>query len=164
MGFHALDDLLTIHPGILQKQAVRLKNHAWSTESALNGAMVNECPLDRMEFSVLRQSLDGDHLFTRDILNAVMTGSNGFFVDDNGARPALLAPAAVFDPGQLQIGSKDPEKLSLSFRGDAYRTVIQLEMDGLVHRLPLSVSENPTIGTGFRLSQSRAFSNQSFQL
>ncbi len=63
---HAIDDFLPARLGIAQQKTVRVENHAWGAEAALESIVLCERFLDRMQLAVLCQSLDGENLLAFD--------------------------------------------------------------------------------------------------
>jgi hypothetical protein len=96
--------------------------------------MLHEGSLQRVKRSVVRKSLYGKNLFSRDILDRVSAGSDRFIVDDDGAYTALALAAAELGAGQFQVRAQHPEEIALAVRGYAYGTVVELETNGLIHR------------------------------
>jgi hypothetical protein len=59
------------------QQTVGVENHARRTEAALEGIMLDEGLLKRMQVSIVRQSFDGENLCPADVSGWIDTGANG---------------------------------------------------------------------------------------
>jgi hypothetical protein len=66
---HAFDDLRPTEFGISEKQAIGFQDHARRAEATLDGPMLNERFLQRMEFSVIYQSFNGDDFLSGNVFD-----------------------------------------------------------------------------------------------
>jgi hypothetical protein len=110
-----------------------LKDHARRAETALKGAVLHKCFLEWMKLSFICKAFDRDYFFPRDVLYRVLAGSHSFFVDNYSACATLAVAAAEFGSRKPQIRAQYPEERSLTIRGDAYGTIVQLETNRLLH-------------------------------
>ena len=83
------------------QQAFHRHDHAGGAEAALEGLVLEECLLHRIEVAVLRETFDGGHCFVFDVAREGEAGADGPAVDEHGAG-AADADAATFD-GALEM-------------------------------------------------------------
>jgi hypothetical protein len=133
---HAVDDFLPTRLGITQQKTIRIENHAGRAEAALESIMFCKRLLDRMQFSVNGQPLDGKNLLVFDTADGKHARAKSHAVDDDRTRTAKTFPAAVLRSCQTQIGAQDPQKGTLRIGVYAYGFVIELEGNFLVHIEP----------------------------
>ena len=136
VAFHALDDLLPGGLGIAIQEAVGAEDHARRAESALEGIVLDEGLLKRMQVAVLGQSFDGDDLSSIGVSHRIETRSHGPVVHQDRAGPALGLAAAELGARQTQVGAQDPQERAPSVRGHADRFAIEFEGDCLCHVEP----------------------------
>jgi len=86
------------------------QNHARSAVAALQSVSFQESFLHRMQFAVLRQTLNGRDFFAGHHRHARHAGSDGRAFDQDGARAALSLAAPVFGAGELEFVAENPEQ------------------------------------------------------
>jgi hypothetical protein len=118
------------------QETVALEDHSRRAEAALDCPVLHESFLQRMQLPVFSQALDSKHFLSRDILERVPAGSNGFSVDDHGACPAMALTATELGAGESHLCAQHPEERSFTIRRYANRTAVEPETNGLFHRLP----------------------------
>jgi hypothetical protein len=69
----------------------------------LEGIVVHEGFLERVEFSISDQPFDGDHFLSFDLLYRDLTGASCFVVNENGAGSADALSAAVFRSREAKV-------------------------------------------------------------
>ena len=108
---------LLLHPGhdrfarwlaALKQERIGIHDHPRRAVAALEAAVVDKCPLQRMQSSVAGEALDGEHFMVAHFLERCLAGAHRLAVDDHGAGAAQARPAAVLRAGERQVGAQDP--------------------------------------------------------
>jgi hypothetical protein len=133
---HVLDNFRFAGSIVLENQAVSLEDHSRCAESALNGSMLHECFLERVQFIVRCEAFDSYDFLARDVSNCVLARSSSLFVDNYSAGTTLAVSATEFSAGHLQVCTQYPKECSIAVCCDAHRTPVKREMNGLLHRRP----------------------------
>jgi hypothetical protein len=76
--------------------------------------MHDKCFLKRVEFSVLGQPFDSNHLFTFNFFDSCLAGQNGLLVYKNRTGSAVLFSAAIFGACEAKIGAQNPQEDPIS--------------------------------------------------
>jgi hypothetical protein len=105
MIVHALDDFCLCGLVFLQQKTVCVHNHPRGTKAALQGVVVHEGFLERVEFSIPCQPLNGGYFLSFDPLHRDLTGAGWFVVDENGAGSADTLSATIFRSSEPKIGA-----------------------------------------------------------
>jgi hypothetical protein len=69
----------------------------------LEGIVVHEGFLERVEFSIPNQPFNGDHFLSFDLPHRDLTGAGCFVVDENGAGSTDALTTAVFRSSEAEI-------------------------------------------------------------
>ena len=69
---------------VLPQEANAAKNHSRRAKAALQGVALSECLLQRMQFAVLGQSFDGNHLFALDPFDRDLARLDRLSVQEHG--------------------------------------------------------------------------------
>ncbi len=112
---HGFDDLAPRHFRVLEQQTIGGHDHAGSAETALKCPIFSESSLQRMERSVLGQSLNGCNFLPAHLLNWKLAGSYRLSADDHGARAAKARPATKLGPRESQVRPQYPQEHAVAF-------------------------------------------------
>ena len=82
-------------------------DHAGRAESALQAVLLPEALLQRVQFAVRGQPLDGRHLAAVGLHRKHRAGLRAAAVDEHGARAALARVAADVRAGQVQLFAQE---------------------------------------------------------
>ena len=85
--------------------------HAGGTIGALHRVGLDECLLQRVQFAILFQSLDGGNLFGSDVADSSQTGPGRLPVYQYSTCAALTFTTAVFASGQVKIIAQNTKRL-----------------------------------------------------
>ena len=133
VALHTGEDLIAAELWILKQKGVGIHYHARSTESALDGAIFKKRLLQWVELVSACQSLNGRNFLSLDCPDWRYTGTHCFIVDDNGAGTTQTPSAAEFCSRKPQIGSQNPEKLSVAFNINAGGFSVKFKTNGFFH-------------------------------
>jgi hypothetical protein len=109
-------DLFARRLGIHLKKGDACQDHARRAETALQGVILHERLLERVQLPVPRQPLNGHDLLVFDVLHLQETGTAGDAVDQHGARAAVPFAAAEFRPGQPEVGAQHPKQRAVAIQ------------------------------------------------
>ena len=130
---HAGENLLAAKLRIFKQQGVGVHYHARSAESALDGAIFKKGFLQRMKLISLCQAFYGRDFLPLNRSDRRYAGAYSLVVDDDGARTAKAAAAAVFCSRKPEIGSEDPQQFSVALNINAGRFSVKYKTNGFFH-------------------------------
>ena len=110
------------------EQRDRRQDHTGHAVAALHRVFLDEGFLDRVQFPVLRQALDGFDVAAFDLRNLCLAGSNRIAVEQHGAGAALAFAAAVFGSREVQVLAQHLEQGAPGLCGDALRFPVEREL------------------------------------
>jgi hypothetical protein len=134
---HGFDDLLAAGAWIFQEKAVGREDHPRRAEPALQGIVLDEGRLKRVQGAVSGQAFDGDDLLILDVRDGILAGALGFVVDKDRAGAAKALAAPVLRSREFEIRAEDPEKHAVTVYLQAFRRSVELETDCLFHSVLL---------------------------
>ena len=133
---HALDDLGTRGMRSVQQQAVSVHDHAGGAVAALQGIVVDEGLLQRMQLAVRGQALDRGDVLARHVLCFERAGAYGLLLDDDGARAAQTLTTSILGAGQSQVVAEHRKQRAMGIDPNAHSLAVEIEADGFVHVAP----------------------------
>jgi len=102
---HSNDDLLAGGMRIATKKIKSRQNHTRGAEPTLHRIVSDESRLNRMEYVVRSETLDGDDIFAFNRLDICRARPHRKVIYQHGACAALENPATVLRAGQAKVSS-----------------------------------------------------------
>lgn len=127
------NDVRRIGMRIFLKQGDAAHDEAGSAIGALEGVLVDEGLLNRMELAVLLEAFNGEDGFAGSVSDGKLAGTARSAVDKNGAGAALAFAAAVFRAGKAEFLAEDVEESGIAGGGDRVALAVDVELDGVGH-------------------------------
>ena len=131
--FQARADVLLRRLRIEFQQADPGENHARRAKAALHPVVVHERLLQRMQFPVLRQTLDGDDFLARHVLDLQQARPRRALVDEHRAAAAKARAAAEFGAGESEVGPQHPQQRAPAVHVQLDRLVVEFESNCVWH-------------------------------
>ena len=115
-------DRLVIGFGRGCEEADRRQDHPGRAVAALEGAFLEERPLDRVELAGWREALDGQDLVPLGRRQPRSAAPDRPPVDEDSTGPADALAAAGLRPGDVELVAQDPEQAPVRLTGNVAAT------------------------------------------
>ena len=147
IAFEILADLALGRIGVVLHQIERAHDHAGRAEPALQGMIVAERLLHRMQGVAVRDGLDGQHRAAFGLHRQQGASLDGLAVDMDDAGAALAGVAADMRAGQTELLAQQLHQQGAAFDRRRNRLAVHGEAHRLLHRdLPASITRPPKDG------------------
>ena len=119
--------------GVFQEQAVSGEDHPRGAETALQGVVLDESRLERVQVAVPCQAFDGDDVLVVDVRDRKLAGAHGSLLTRTVQAPQKPSPQPNFVPVSLKSVRSTHRSIRSRSTSRSFRLSVQFESDGLFH-------------------------------